>query len=437
MAQIKIDFNHEKGPIKPVNGVGQVPIVGWCDSGLFRYLTEAGIPYSRLHDVGGGYGANRFVDIPNVFRDFDADPSDPASYDFAFTDVLLADIVKAGIEPYYRLGITIENAYRVRAMRIAPPKDFLKWAKICEGVISHYTEGWANGFHYEMKYWEIWNECDQHPDENGCSQMWGGTFEQYLELYEVSTKYLKARFPHLKFGGYASCGFTAAIVSDHPEEDYLIQCLDKFLAYVKEHDCPLDFFSWHSYELPGMVQACANYVQKRLDEAGYGDVEHHCNEWNTYNSWTERRYYARGTPQHAAGTAATLIALQDSPTAAAMFYDARVGVSGFGGLFNPMTLEPLKAYYPFLGFHEIVKRGTEVATDSDTKDVWALTAKGKEDAAMMIVNFTAEEKPLALDLDGAEVVSCRITDADHDYDEVALPPVLDKYAVLYLTLRRG
>ncbi|MBI4578450.1 MAG: hypothetical protein HY718_02035 [Planctomycetes bacterium] len=37
-------------------------------------------------------------------------------------------------------------------------KDFAKWAKICVNIIRHYNEGWADGFHYNIRYWEIWNE---------------------------------------------------------------------------------------------------------------------------------------------------------------------------------------------------------------------------------------------------------------------------------------
>ena len=39
-----------------------------------------------------------------------------------------------------------------------PPKDPEKWARICEHIIRHYTEGWADGYHYNIRYWEIWNE---------------------------------------------------------------------------------------------------------------------------------------------------------------------------------------------------------------------------------------------------------------------------------------
>ena len=44
-AEIKVDFNRETGRVKPVNGVGQPPMVGKLTSwSMIRYLKEAGIP---------------------------------------------------------------------------------------------------------------------------------------------------------------------------------------------------------------------------------------------------------------------------------------------------------------------------------------------------------------------------------------------------------
>ena len=76
-----ITYNYQKtvGKIKPMHGVGQPPLLG-LQTKYFKYLTEANIPHSRLHDVGGSFGGNMFVDIPNIFRNFDADETDPASY---------------------------------------------------------------------------------------------------------------------------------------------------------------------------------------------------------------------------------------------------------------------------------------------------------------------------------------------------------------------
>ena len=80
---IKVDFDKLTSQIKPMHGMGQPPITGLSNR-FFHYFKEAGIPYSRLHDVGGWLGGGLYVDIPNLFRDFDADENDPASYDFSF-----------------------------------------------------------------------------------------------------------------------------------------------------------------------------------------------------------------------------------------------------------------------------------------------------------------------------------------------------------------
>ena len=143
MANITIDLNQAVKKMKPMHGGGQPPMGGKDLTEYFHYMTEAGIPFSRLHDVGGVFGGGRFVDIPNIFRDFDADENDPDSYDFAFTDYLLKALVEAGVEPYYRLGITIENQAYIRAYHTYPPRDPQKWARICEHIIRHYTQGWA------------------------------------------------------------------------------------------------------------------------------------------------------------------------------------------------------------------------------------------------------------------------------------------------------
>ena len=151
---VKVNAGKVVGKIKPMHGIGQPPITGLSNS-MFHYLKEAGIPYSRLHDVGGWMGSGLYVDIPNLFPDFDVDEDDPASYDFAYTDKIIEGLINVGCEPYFRLGVTIENAHMVKAHRIFPPKDFGKWARICEHVIRHYREGWADGYHthcYSKEY---------------------------------------------------------------------------------------------------------------------------------------------------------------------------------------------------------------------------------------------------------------------------------------------
>ena len=92
-----------------------------------------------------------------VIRQRRTDENDPANYIFEPTDEYVKRTVAVGTEPYYRLGASIEHGFKFGTR---PPKDFNKWARICEYIIAHYTEGWANGFTHDMLYWEIWNEAD-------------------------------------------------------------------------------------------------------------------------------------------------------------------------------------------------------------------------------------------------------------------------------------
>lgn len=430
MAKIKVDFSKITGKMKPVHAVGQPPIIGWSSDKLFHYLTEAGIPYARLHDVGGGFGGGKFVDIPNVFPDFNADPDDPASYDFTWTDPLITSLMNSKVEPYYRLGVTIENEVWRKAYRVNPPEDPEKWAKICAGVIRHYTRGWANGFEYDIKYWEIWNEPEC---TNGRRVMWTGTWEQYLELYDVTSKLLKAEFPEIKIGGYASIGFYALKEMD-PESTWCKDCQSyidlflQFMQYIKDHNCPMDFFSWHSYDEPKYTALYANYVAEKLKEYGYGHAEQHLNEWNCGPQ-------NRDKACHAAATAGFLISMQNSPVDIGMFYDARCGTSIYGGLFNPMTLRPLKSYWAFPAFNELYRRKDQVEAESDTEDLYVAAAAGDPEGAVLIVNFRNETLDLELDLGGKEITSCRLTDDAYEYGLCNFSGKLNPYSVTLLTVR--
>ena len=416
------------GKMKPMHGVGQGPFSG-VDFHLFKHLKDAGIPFSRLHDVGGAYGMNRYVDIPNIFRNFDKDATDPANYDFVFTDLLIAALVENGVEPFFRLGVTIENYAKIKAYNIYPPADNHKWAVICEHIIRHYTEGWANGFHYNIRYWEIWNEPDNYEDmyEN---QMWRGTKEQYYELYNVASKHLKKCFPHLMIGGYGSCGFYAIADSfmssakSSPRMEYFIEFLDGFFDYIKKNNCPLDFFSWHSYDGIKNNQQYAAYARRRLDEAGYTETQTFCNEWNT-------EVEIGRTPHHAALCAGMLAALQSMPLDGAMFYDARLNITTYAGLFEPFKGEPTHAYHAFKEYNELYRLGTQCEIIYDEDPVYAVAATNENRAAMLIANTSKEAVPVSFDIPGT-VTKCLITSEDGIEKEVSLPEFLPMSSFLFI-----
>ncbi len=441
--EITVDTTKVVGPVKPVNGIGQPPMNDVLrDAPMFKYLKDAGISYARLHDIGGWLGGGMYVDIPNLFPNFDADETDPKNYRFQFTDALLKNLIKNGVEPFFRLGVTIENfvgpGYQgFPAINTVPPKDYAKWARICEHVIRHYTEGWANGYKWKITYWEIWNEPDNEPDPQR-NPLWRGTFEQYMEFYRVTATHLKTCFPHLKIGGYGSCGFYAAVGSDRiqaanssPRMQYFVECAHKFLKAARDGKWPLDFFSFHSYS--GVKEALRQI--RFADEllTSYGFTADKCER--VFNEWLPNPGVHRiGTHDQAAEIAAEIIGLQNGPCAVACLYCLE-GLGHFAAytpLFNSTTLQPHKAYYVFMAFNELCKLGTAVACTSSDPDIYACAAAKDGKVAVMIANCSNKSKPLTLK--GVPTnETCRLADYHGTWREFPLPKEIQSGAFLVFT----
>ena len=412
MVKITIDANKIVKPMKPMHGGGQPPIGGVSLTPYFHYMTEAGIPFSRLHDVGGVFGGGRFVDIPNIFRDFDADENDPKNYDFTFTDYLLKGIIDAGVEPYYRLGITIENQAFIKAYNTFPPKSAEKWARICEHIIRHYTEGWADGFKYNIRYWEIWNEPEVQD-----KMMWCGTDEEYFNLYTVTAKHLKACFPQLKIGGYASCGFYAVApatridpathlpgtIPPNEHENRLMQFFYDFFDYIKKHDAPIDFFSWHSYADVSRVAVMDEWLHNELEKLGYGGLETHLNEWNPCA-------FEYGTAHHSAEVAAMMVALQHGHTDICCIYDMRTDAAPYCPLFDIKTHKPIHAYYSLAAFNLLYRLGNQVETTCDEKRLYVVAASNGRRHAALLVNLTGRPQEFTLEGVNSDYVRYSVID---------------------------
>lgn len=426
--RITADFSDITGAVKPMHGVGQAPF--YCeDFSLLHYLRDAGVPFARLHDVGNWLGGGLYVDIPNLFRDFDADPNDPAAYDFAFTDRLLCQLVENGVEPFFRLGVSIENSHDLRAYRIFPPRDPEKWAAICEGIVRHYNEGWADGYRMGIRYWEIWNEPDDcfRPAE---SPMWQGTREEYYRLYEITSKRLRAAFGNsIRIGGYASCGFYAG--DDYPDPAQIGQTpndrmhfffyfLDGFLRHVRDTGSPFDFFSWHTYA--DVETACrhANTCRAILNAYGFADVPDILDEWNTCFD-----VRLRSSAMAASRALAMMLAMQDRSPSLLCYYDARIGPSAYGGMFNPDTWEPYKTYEAFYAFGEAYRMGRQIAVRTEQKadGVQVMGAvRGDGHAGLLLfANPTACAVPVTVDCRGLRPQSLVLTDDTHTRAALSFP----------------
>ena len=138
MNVINTDLSLITGKIKPMNAVNNGPL-GMSERGTsnFEDYKALEIPYARNHDASffDGYGGEHTVDVHRIFKNFDADENDPASYVFEPTDEYVKNTYLAGTKVFYRLGASIEHGYKYGTY---PPKDNMKWARICEHIIKHY-----------------------------------------------------------------------------------------------------------------------------------------------------------------------------------------------------------------------------------------------------------------------------------------------------------
>ncbi len=446
MTHINYDFEKVLGRIKPMHAVGQPPFMGKSKKGMryLSYLKEANIPYARLHDVGGPYGGFVFVDIPNIFRDFDADETLPESYDFTFTDLLIEGLMENDCEPVYRLGVTIENSHDIKAYRIFPPKDIPKWARICEHIVRHYNEGWADGFHYHIKYWEIWNEPDNGIDER-TNMMWHGTKEEYFELYRVTSKHLRSCFGEtIKIGGYGSSGFYAELsertkngaiamgLTEEPTDwekrrSYFVIFFKEFLQMVSSEKLPLDFYSHHSYENIKNTLIMQLFVERTLEEYGLSDVEIHLNEWNA-NAKVEER----GTALACATTVGMMCEMQNHRMEMMCFYDARIGHSVYGGLFSPLTYEPMCTWYGFKAFGKLYGLGKQAACSYEQEGLYVLAATDGQRRGTVLANL-GEETKISTNLSPS--MKAYVIDEEHFFEEVQINVQefsIQKNQVLYI-----
>ena len=412
-------FNTEKklGKFKILNAVNNGPVHKRYSNDQkrsnFEDFKRARIPYARNHDAAffAGYGGEHAVDITSIFCNFDADVNDPASYDFACTDEYILATLEAGTETFYRLGQKIEHY--IKKYNNFPPKDYHKWAQICEHIIRHYNEGWANGYELNIQYWEIWNEPDLDPDDSDHKKTWGGTKLQFFDLFEVAAKHLKACFPNYKIGG--------------PALAYNEEWCEDFLCEMRKRGVEIDFFSWHIYcNEPILMIEKAERIKAKLINYGYGDVEVILNEWNYVQGWVDEYVYSLECIAGIKGAAFTMSCMslcQESDCVdMLMYYDARPCV--FNGMFDFYTLRPMKGYYPFLWYGGFYDLEHEIRAENKIKDIYSICGCDKDGKLCAVIthysnNDEKDNEKIKIDFGKTGKYDIYLLDKDHSGELVA------------------
>lgn len=400
----EFDFTEKTGKLnRALHSSGFAPVLyprDFCD--LDEELKSLHLHSTRTHDWALINSGQRVVDTHFVFPLMHLDASDPKNYYFDATDAAINLAQNIGMKIFYRMGTSIEHTKDVH-FNTKPPADQKKYAEVMAGIVRHYTQGWANGFQWDIQYWEIWNE----PDLSG-GRCWEGTKEEFISLFVTILKRLKEEFPSIKIGGPALCG---------PNEDYIRDLLNA----CKSAGVAPDFVSWHYYgsdvesvvSQPGRVRAL-------LDGMGFTDTEMSINEWHYILDWNGvhassspdiRRRALEGPTGHnnidsAAFTLAVLSGFQSTPLDSAFFYgsgvDGNWGFSDSNRLFN-------KNFYALRMFGEIVSGYTTlVKCKSTAKTVYTLAAFSDDDskACLLLVDYRGTEQVLDAEIKGISHMKC-------------------------------
>ena len=416
-ADVTVYPSAEIGPIKPMNAVNNGPTRAGRSQQRENFTTykAARIPFARTHDsINCVSGGAHTCDITAVFPDFSADETVPANYDFVFTDTYLKRIRDAGTEVFFRLGQTIEHG--PKKYGTLPPKDFAKWARICEHVIRHYNEGWADGFKWDIRYWEIWNEPDLEKDDDPDKRCWGGTEAEFFEFFVIAAKHLKTAFPALKIGG--------------PALAWRKDWADRFLKRMSDEKVPLDFFSWHVYcAMPERVTEDARYFRRLLDRHGYGKSESILNEWNYKRDWktgfVENIRVISGL-KGAAFEAAVMCKCQNEPVDMLMYYDARLSTV-FNGLFDLYTYAPRKGYWAVYAWSRLAERGRQIACSATEQDIYAVAARSPDGkVSVMVSRYTDDDNvfgciEVPVKVQGCASAKVRVRQLDSRFDFADAP----------------
>lgn len=329
-----VDAGRTVGALRTLQGVNGAPAPdmhkpprftfgGWNmpeTVNVSRGYREARIDLVRTHDAYGPgdidahFGPPRSTGpftVPTersalvMFPHAGADPDDPRSYHFGPTDRLVASIAGIGAQTIFRLG-------RSETSDVTPPRDLGRYASVVEHIVLHYNRGWDHGYHYGLKYWEVWNEPDLG------QLFWGGTPRQFYALYGALARAVKRADPAALVGG-------PTLAKPNEPSPYR----DGFLQFVRSERLPLDFFSWHWYatdsEDPRAFGRIARDVRARLDRWGFRRTLSVLDEWN-YGLV----YPLPSDLERAAFVASSLIEMAHSPIDLAALYraDSLFGADG-------------------------------------------------------------------------------------------------------------
>ena len=151
--------------------------------------------------------------------------------DFGGVDRIYERVLALGLRPVVELSFmprdlasdSTKTVFEYGAI-VSPPRDWERWELLIGALTRHLVDRFGLE---EIRGWafEVWNEAN-------LEVFWSGTREEYLRLYEVSVRAIRAVDGRLRVGGPASAA---------------AKWIDDQLAFCRLTSAPIDFISTHTY----------------------------------------------------------------------------------------------------------------------------------------------------------------------------------------------
>ena len=432
-ATVAVDFNTEIGRIRPeLHSSGFGPLICSCPKERIDDIKSMGFKAARTHDWALLNANQRVCDYFHMFPLMHLDAKDPKNYVFGPTDYLLKRTrEEAGLDIFFRLGTSIEHSGNVH-FNARVPDDFDKVAEIFAGTVRHYNKGWANGYDWGIKYWEIWNEPD------GTDNMWclpaseGGNDsakmrDLFVKFFVTVLKRLKSEFPDIKVGGPALCSWNINM-----------KYLTAILEGCKKEGVAPDFISWHHYaQNPDWVMLAIDSTRKLCDDYGFNDCELIINEWHYLGSGgfsdlrsndpAVRRRVWEGPQGHngidsSCFNLTLLSKFQTSKLDQSYYYGCRhTGAWGF----MDDNRTKYKVYYGLKMFGDFIKRHQTICESKADGGLTVLAAKNDKDIykkGIIVTDYRTGVEEITVEVKGVPSWHLpRVFLHDHTHDMEPLP----------------
>lgn len=374
---LEIDASDARA-LKPHKGVGGIPgpAPGHADfPDMTPLWRDAGVTLVRSYDWVSRLDTRNNPE--SLFPDWDADPADPASYNFAATDAWVGAVHSVGAEVLFTVASSIPQ-------NKLPATDLTTYGIVVEHIVRHYAEGWADGPATPIRMFEFGDQPDLGPLH------FAGEPQQFFDMYAEFCAAVKRVDESLVVGG-PSLAFP--LNADAPYRE-------GFLAFVRERGLPLEFFSflWFTDATrdPLDFRFLAQELRGLLDAHGFTDTKLMLSYWN-YLGIPANDAPAR---EKAAFQAASAIYLQDTLLDYALFFRADSGKDPHYGFVDPGGVHgrdgsPDERAVAFSLIGRAMTGERLAVSGGDEAGFAALAARDGDTIRILVSNFQAPESALA------------------------------------------